>query len=179
MRALSNCHGLHEGSASACAQVMDCGTQMWSTPPIDHGPVPVGREDSAWVYDNKTCSLLIFGGWANRWLGDTVKLNLSPIIGPPYACTSIEPEGGPVFGGCCLRRCCLHHAEQGSQRRAARSVDPVTACARGSHAWHGCLQAAPPSPSRACASRVAASRSSLAPGVRPWRVCRVSGLGLG
>jgi hypothetical protein len=26
---------------------------------------------------------------------------------------------------------------------------------------------------------VAASRSSLAPGVRPWRVCRVSGLGLG
>jgi hypothetical protein len=50
------------------------------------------------VFDVKTCSLLIFGGWANRWLGDTIKLNVSPIIGPPYACTAIEPESGPVFG---------------------------------------------------------------------------------
>lgn len=43
-------------------------------------------------------SFLIFGGWANRWLGDTLKLNVSPIIGPPYACTSVSPEAGPVFG---------------------------------------------------------------------------------
>jgi len=46
------------------------------------------REDTAWVYDPKTSSLLIFGGWASRWLGDLVKLNVSAIIGPPYACTS-------------------------------------------------------------------------------------------
>jgi dynein heavy chain len=45
-----------------------------------------------------TCSLLLFGGWSNRWLGDTLKLNVSPIIGPPYACTGIQPESGPVFG---------------------------------------------------------------------------------
>jgi dynein heavy chain, axonemal len=50
------------------------------------------------VYDVKSCSLLIFGGWSNRWLGDLVKLNVSPIIGPPYACIGIEPDGGPVFG---------------------------------------------------------------------------------
>jgi dynein heavy chain len=72
--------------------------QIWATPPVDHGEAPCGREDSAWVFDVKTCSLLIFGGWANRWLGDTIKLNVSPIIGPPYACTAIEPESGPVFG---------------------------------------------------------------------------------
>ncbi len=79
-------------------EVMDCGSQMWSTPPVDHGVPPVGREDTAWVFDVKTCSLLIFGGWANRWLGDLNKLNVSPIIGPPYACTAIQPEMGPVFG---------------------------------------------------------------------------------
>lgn len=45
------------------------------------------REDTAWVYDPKTSSLLMFGGWASRWLGDLVKLNISAIIGPPYACT--------------------------------------------------------------------------------------------
>lgn len=46
------------------------------------------REDTAWVYDPKSSSLLIFGGWASRWLGDLVKLNVAAIIGPPYACTS-------------------------------------------------------------------------------------------
>ena len=79
-------------------EVMDCGSQVWSTPPVDHGTPPTGREDAAWVFDVKTCSLIFFGGWANRWLGDTVKLNVSPIIGPPYACTAISPESGPVFG---------------------------------------------------------------------------------
>lgn len=79
-------------------EVMDCGSQIWSTPPVDGGVAPEGREDCAWVFDVKSCSLLIFGGWANRWLGDTIKLNVSPIIGPPYACVGIEPESGPVFG---------------------------------------------------------------------------------
>eukprot|EP00877_Chromochloris_zofingiensis_P015255 jgi/Chrzof1/9984/Cz04g22250.t1 len=79
-------------------EVMDCGSQVWSTPPVEAGQAPCGREDTAWVYDQKTSSLLIFGGWANRWLGDLIKLNVSPIIGPPYACTGISPEMGPVFG---------------------------------------------------------------------------------
>lgn len=58
----------------------------------------VFREGAAWVYDPRTVSLILFGGWANRWLGDTWKLNVSSIIGPPYACTTISPERGPVFG---------------------------------------------------------------------------------
>ncbi len=50
------------------------------------------------MFDTKSCSLVIFGGWANRWLGDTLKLNVSTIIGPPYAVTGIKPAIGPVFG---------------------------------------------------------------------------------
>lgn len=50
------------------------------------------------MYDPKASSILIFGGWANRWLGDLHKLGVAPIIGPPYACTSISPTIGPVFG---------------------------------------------------------------------------------
>lgn len=72
--------------------------QVWSSPPISGGTPPCGREDSAWVYDPKSSSLLIFGGWANRWLGDLHKMVVSPIIGPPYACTCIAPTIGPVFG---------------------------------------------------------------------------------
>ncbi len=56
------------------------------------------REDTAWVFDIKTCCMYLFGGWSNRWLGDTWKVNVSPIIGPPYACTAVEPDIGPVFG---------------------------------------------------------------------------------
>jgi hypothetical protein len=36
-----------------CTQVMDCGSQIWSTPPVDHGQVPCGREDCAWVFDGE------------------------------------------------------------------------------------------------------------------------------
>lgn len=47
------------------------------------------REDTAWAYHVKTSSFLIFGGWASRWLGDLTRLDVSAIIGPPYACTGI------------------------------------------------------------------------------------------
>lgn len=42
--------------------------------------------------------MLLFGGWSNRWLGDTWKANVSSIIGPPYACVAVSPSIGPVFG---------------------------------------------------------------------------------
>ncbi|KAI8464229.1 MAG: flagellar alpha dynein [Monoraphidium minutum] len=80
--------------------VLDCGSRVWSAPPLEGGcTAPVGREDTAWAYDSRTSSLLVFGGWANCWLGDLLKLNASQIIGPPYACTGATPESGPVFGG--------------------------------------------------------------------------------
>ena len=61
-------------------EVMDCGSLVWTSPTV-HGELPVAREDTAWVYDNKSCRLMMFGGWANRWLGDTWALNVSPVIG--------------------------------------------------------------------------------------------------
>jgi len=77
--------------------VMDCGSLVWNTPTVNGTP-PIVREDTAMAYDPKSCKIIIFGGWSNRWLGDTWTLNVSPIIGPPYACTTITPDIGPVFG---------------------------------------------------------------------------------
>jgi dynein heavy chain len=59
------------------------------------------REDTAWAYDAKTSSFFIFGGWASRWLGDLVQLDVSAIIGPPYACTGDQAR--PALSVCaCL-----------------------------------------------------------------------------
>eukprot|EP00854_Cymbomonas_tetramitiformis_P005424 gene5424-6576_t len=78
-------------------EVMDCGSMTWSNP-HSIGEPPEAREDTAIAYDNKQCRLIIFGGWANRWLGDLHTLNVATIIGPPYACMGCYPEFGPVFG---------------------------------------------------------------------------------
>jgi len=83
--------------------VMDCGSLMWTQPTVlingeEGAELPVPREDTCMAYDTKTCRLVFFGGWANRWLGDLWTLNVSPIIGPPYACMSVSPDIGPVFG---------------------------------------------------------------------------------
>ena len=42
--------------------------------------------------------LVIFGGWANKWLDDVWQINVSSIVGPPYAITKVEPPLGPVTG---------------------------------------------------------------------------------
>jgi dynein heavy chain len=62
------------------------------------GPKPPAREDMAVCYDPKLCRLFFYGGWANRWMEDLWTLNVSPIIGPPYATLSVSPIIGPVFG---------------------------------------------------------------------------------
>ena len=41
----------------------------------------------------------MFGGWANRWFGDAVSIDVSSAVGPPYAVSSMEPPLGPVTGG--------------------------------------------------------------------------------
>jgi hypothetical protein len=61
-------------------------------------PCVNNREDTAWAYDARSSSFLMFGGWASRWLGDLVRLDVSAIIGPPYACTGDAAAGG---GGAC------------------------------------------------------------------------------
>jgi dynein heavy chain, axonemal len=86
-------------------EVLDAGTELWSTPALITHPVPEHvtappspREDCAWVYDNKRSAIVLFGGWSNRWLGDMWRLNAAAIVGPPYACVGVQPVSGPVFG---------------------------------------------------------------------------------
>lgn len=49
-------------------------------------------------FDSNDSKLVIFGGWANNWLGDMVVLNVSSITGPPYAIYSMKPMLGPLTG---------------------------------------------------------------------------------
>lgn len=77
---------------------IDAGQMTWMSPDVEGNP-PVAREDTAWVYDNKRCQLIVFGGWANRWLGDLHTADVSPIVGPPYAVLHLSPLIGPVMGG--------------------------------------------------------------------------------
>jgi dynein heavy chain, axonemal len=41
----------------------------------------------------------MFGGWADEWLNDLVALDVSGVVGPPYAVQSLHPAQGPVTGG--------------------------------------------------------------------------------
>ena len=79
-------------------EAIDVGQMSWLSPEV-LGPIPVAREDTAWVYDAKRCQLLVFGGWANRWLGDLHAADVSPIVGPPYAVLGLTPLIGAVMGG--------------------------------------------------------------------------------
>ena len=66
----------------------------------EEGPfLPPGREYSSIIYDFKNYRLIVFGGWANEWLDDAHGLNVSSIVGPPYAITEIIPNLGQLTGG--------------------------------------------------------------------------------
>jgi len=66
----------------------------------DDGPyLPPEREYSSMIYDSKNYRLVVFGGWANEWLSDVHALNVSSIVGPPYAITEIIPNLGQLTGG--------------------------------------------------------------------------------
>lgn len=72
-------------------------TEDWDQ---DGGPfVPPEREYASMVYDQKNYRVVIFGGWANEWLSDVYALNVSSIVGPPYAITEILPSLGQLTGG--------------------------------------------------------------------------------
>lgn len=71
----------------------------WSpvTPESESAPAP--REYAAISYDYNSSRLVIFGGWSNGWLQDMWSLNVSKIVGPSYAITSIDPPLGQLSGG--------------------------------------------------------------------------------
>ena len=61
-------------------------------------PVPKPRADASLVYDAAGKRLLLWGGWANRWLGDAWALPVATVVGPPYCITSLSPTLGPLTG---------------------------------------------------------------------------------
>ena len=60
---------------------------------------PTPRSDTLAAYDARHSRMLVFGGWSNRWLDGLYSLDLSALVGPPYAVLDIEPGSGPVTGG--------------------------------------------------------------------------------
>lgn len=53
--------------------------------------VPSPRESAAVVYDEIDSRLIVFGGWSNKWMDDVWAIDVSAIIGPPYAVNSVTP----------------------------------------------------------------------------------------
>jgi len=69
----------------------------WFTAPSAGAP-PEAREDCGFAYDPATASVVLFGGWRQKWLSDLCFLNVAGIVGPAYAVHSISPRSGPVSG---------------------------------------------------------------------------------
>lgn len=92
------------GSFTNSACFLDIETMRWSTIFLDDTsqdgkPLqPSAREYSAMAFDQKSSSLLVFGGWSNGWLNDLHSLNVGKITGPPYAITEIVPNLGQLSG---------------------------------------------------------------------------------
>lgn len=77
--------------------VLETGTNTW-TRPTTLGTMPSERGETPIIYDSRHSRLLTFGGWANRWYGDTMVCNVSDVVGPTYAIESILPVNGPITG---------------------------------------------------------------------------------
>ena len=88
------------GDLEAGLQVFDTESERWSSSRVASAPCP--RSDAALVTDYKNSRLVLFGGWAGRWLGDTLSLDVSRLIGPPYVITGLSPSIGPITGGTAL-----------------------------------------------------------------------------
>ena len=74
---------------------MDCGTKRWLTAEVA-GEAPPACEDAAWAYDAQGAKLYLFGGWNDKWISSLYALDVSAVVGPPYAVHALEPSTGPV-----------------------------------------------------------------------------------
>jgi len=92
------------GSTCNSACYLDIDTLTWSTVHTEdrESPdcvVPEPREYAAIAYDARYSRIIVFGGWNNKWLDSAYALNISKIVGPPYAVTDIFPKLGQLSGG--------------------------------------------------------------------------------
>ena len=78
---------------------LDIETLRWAPIFPEDSVAPKPREYAGMSYDHRESRLIVFGGWNNRWLNDMYALNVSKIVGPPYAVTSIEPATSQLSGG--------------------------------------------------------------------------------
>ena len=46
------------------------------------------------AFDPSGNRLVLFGGWANKWLGDMHYLDIGSVVGPPYAIMGLKPSIG-------------------------------------------------------------------------------------
>ncbi|CAE7253675.1 ODA11 [Symbiodinium microadriaticum] len=90
------------GSFDRKLGVLDLGDdRKWLTPvPEEKSKAerPHGREHTALCYDAEESRLIMYGGWANKWLDDCWQINVASIVGPPYAIVQVDPPLGPVSG---------------------------------------------------------------------------------
>ena len=82
----------------ATRAVMQAGDSGVSGVKNMHKFVPCPREHAAVMYDETDSRLVLFGGWSHRWHDDVWSIDVSAIIGPPYAVYSVSPALGPVSG---------------------------------------------------------------------------------
>lgn len=87
-----------QGCTVSSTYILDTGLDRWTFPKIE-GQIPGARSDSCIAYDPKGSKLIVFGGWADQWLGDLYTLDVGNIVGPPYAITDMIPKMGPITGG--------------------------------------------------------------------------------
>ena len=90
----------HFGEFCNSACYLDIESMSWTTVRTEDEEhlVPRAREYGSMVYDHKDSRLILFGGWENEWLDDLWSLNVSTIVGPPYAITDIIPALGQLSG---------------------------------------------------------------------------------
>lgn len=93
----------HFGVQSATAAYLDIESMNWTTmDPEDLGEpghvVPLPREYSSMIYDDKGRRIICYAGWNNEWYDDLCALNVSKIVGPSYAITEIIPNLGQLSG---------------------------------------------------------------------------------
>jgi len=79
------------GACQDTACYLDLESMKWQTIAPESKEKPQVREYSSMVYDADESRLIIFGGWNTGWLNDLYLLNVSKVVGPPYAISSIEP----------------------------------------------------------------------------------------
>jgi len=93
--------GMPLGTFASDLLVLETGSSApdrWVNPGASTDAAPTPRADAPVAYDPGSLSLVLFGGWNNRWLGDLWVCRMRDVVGPPYSIFAIEPGIGPVTG---------------------------------------------------------------------------------